>query len=115
MTIEQWKTKAELRKILPGHLPFPVCDMETYAVAKLSLKENLPFFGIRSITDRSDEEIPRVLLNVSDESGRYRLGRALSLFLFRPALIPAGITLGMHARTAGKSLWRAVECLMKAL
>jgi adenosylhomocysteine nucleosidase len=112
-TLEAWKKKAELRKILSGDFPFPVCDMETFGLAKLSLQENLRFFAIRSISDRRDEEIPHELLGVSDESGRYRLGRALKLLLTNPRLIPDSIRLGMHARTAGKSLWQAVEYLLE--
>jgi nucleoside phosphorylase len=115
VTIETWKKKSEFGKILSGDFPFPVCDMETFGLAKLSLQKNLRFFAIRSITDRLDEEIPHELLSVSDESGRYRLGRALMLLLSNPGLIPAGIKLGLHARTAGKNLWRAVECLLEAL
>ncbi|HTR44268.1 MAG TPA: hypothetical protein VMH06_01055, partial [Thermodesulfovibrionales bacterium] len=78
-------------------------------------QKNLRFFAIRSITDRRDEEIPYELLDVSDESGRYRPGRALWLLLSNPRLIPESIKLGIHARTAGNSLWEAVRCLIEAL
>jgi nucleoside phosphorylase len=115
VTVGTMKEKSELGKILSGDFPFPVCDMETFGLAKLSLQKNLRFFAIRSITDRRDEEIPHELLDVSDGSGRYRLGRALTLLLSHPRLIPDSIKLGIYARTAGNSLWQAVSCLVKAL
>lgn len=115
VTVEKWKKKSEIRKVLAGQFPLPVCDMETFGLAKLSLQENLRFFAIRSITDRSDEEIPHELLNVSDQSGRYRLGCALKLLLSEPRLIPGSIKLGINARIAARSLWQAVSCLIEAL
>ncbi|HET6513787.1 MAG TPA: hypothetical protein VFG09_01390 [Thermodesulfovibrionales bacterium] len=115
VTIEKWKQKSEIRKVIAGEFPLPVCDMETFGIAKLSLEKNLPFFAVRSITDRSDEEVPLDLLNVSDDSGRYSLRRAIKLLLFKPRLIPGSIKLGIHAHIAGRSLWQAVSCLIDSL
>lgn len=115
VTIDGWKNKTEVRKIVPENLPFPVCDMETFPLAKLSLEKGLRFFGFRSITDRADEEIPPELLDVSDESDGYRLSRALKLLLSRPALIPGSIKLGVYSYIAGRSLWRAVSALIREL
>jgi nucleoside phosphorylase len=115
VTLDGWKNKADVRKMVPENFRFPVCDMETFPLAKISLERGLRFFAFRSITDRNDEEIPSELLGVSDESGRYRLSRALKLLLSRPALIPESIKLGVHSYIAGRSLWRTLSALISEL
>jgi adenosylhomocysteine nucleosidase len=115
LTLDRWKKKSELRKMVSGEFPFPVCDMETFPLAKLSLERNVRFFAIRAITDRNDEDIPPELLGVADESGHYRLSRALKLLLSRPGLIPGSIKLGIHSKIAGRNLWQAVGSLIEIL
>ncbi len=115
VTLDTWRKKAEVRKIVPMECSLPVCDMETFPLARLSLERGLGFFAFRSITDRSDEEIPPELLGVSDESDTYRLSRAVKLLLSRPALIPVSIKLGINAYIAGKSLWQATSAFLRAL
>jgi nucleoside phosphorylase len=114
LTLQRWMKKSEIKKALP-RLPLPVCDMETFPLAKLSMREGLPFFAIRSITDRADEEIPLELLDVSDESGQYKLSRALRLILSRPKLISEIAKLGRNSRIASNSLWHAVKTLVETL
>ncbi len=115
LTLEKWMKKSEIKKMLPEELPFPVCDMETYFLADFSINRGLPFFAVRSITDRVDEEIPRELLNVSDETGNYRLSRALRLLLGNPELIPASMKLGRNSNIAAKNLWPVVKSLVEIL
>ncbi len=115
VTLEQWMNKSEIKKVLPQELLFPVCDTETYPLAKLSIQRGLPFLAVRSITDRTDEDIPTGLLGVTDGSGDYRLSRAVKVLLRNPNLIPAGIRLGINSRRASKNLWRAVRSLIEIL
>jgi nucleoside phosphorylase len=115
ITLKGWMTKPEIKRALSTPLPFPVCDMETFFLAKASLKHGLTFIAIRSITDRSHEEIPPELLSVSDESGNYRLPRALKALLRNPSLIPGAMNLGRNSALASRNLWRAVKALMEAL
>ena len=115
VTLEGWKNKAEVRKIVPENFPFPVCDMETFPLTKISLERGLTIYAFRCITDRNDEEIPHELLGVSDEAGRYRLSRAVKLLFSRPALIPDSIKLGVHSYIAGRSLWRTLSALIREL
>ena len=115
VTIDAWRKKAEVREMVPEEFPFPVCDMETFPLAKLSLERGLRFFGFRSITDRGGEEIPPELLGVSDESGRYSLSLAVNLLLTNPRLIPGSIKLGINSYIAGRSLWKAVSAFIRAL
>jgi len=115
LTLEKWMKKSEVKKMLPEKLPFPICDMETFFLADFSIKRGLSFFAVRSITDRVDEEIPPELFNVSDETGNYRLSRALRLLLGNPELIPASIKLGRNSNIAAKNLWPVVKSLVEIL
>ncbi len=115
MTITGRTAKPELKKIIPGGAPYPVCDMETFYLARLALKRRLPFFAIRSITDRVDEEIPQELFGVCDASGNYSIARALGLLITRPGLIPGSVKLGRNCAIASKNLWEAVKSLVETL
>jgi len=112
LTLQKFMKKSEIKQIMP-QMSFPVCDMETFPLARLSMRKGLPFFAIRSITDRADEEIPLELFDVSDESGRCRSSRALRLLLSRPKLIPEVVKLGRNSRIASNSLWCAVRNLVE--
>ena len=115
LTLERHMDKPALRKILPGDLPFPVCDMETYFLARLSKEMGLPFLALRAITDRAHEEIPVELLRVTDESGKYRLSLAIRLILRRPQIIKHIFRIGMNARIASINLSHAVRSLIEVL
>ena len=114
LTLQRWMKKSELKKIMP-ELPLPVCDMETFPLARLSVMRGLPFFAIRSVTDMADEEIPYELLTVSDKSGKYMLSRSLKLLVSKPKLIPKAARLGMTSRIAAHNLSHAVKALVEIL
>ena len=113
LTLERWMKKSEIKKILLQEFSFPVCDMETFFLAKLSMKRGVPFIAFRSITDRADEEIPPEFLHVTDESGRYRLSRALRMIFSKPKLIPNIIRTGKNSVIASNTLWRFVKTLIE--
>jgi adenosylhomocysteine nucleosidase len=115
LTLERWMKKSEIKNIITQELSRPVCDMETFPLAKLSMQRGLPFFAVRSITDQADEEIPLELLDISDESGNYRFSRALRLIVCKPKLIPDIIKLGRNSKIASKNLWHVVESLLEIL
>jgi nucleoside phosphorylase len=115
LTLRQRVDKTELEKGLLEGLSFPVCDMETFPLAKLSLLADLPFFAVRAITDRFHEEIPKELFGVTDANGNYSLSRALRIILGNPALIPSSIRMGKNAQTASRKLCKAAEELIRIL
>jgi adenosylhomocysteine nucleosidase len=115
LTLERHMEKLAIRKILPGDLSFPVCDMETYFLARLAKEMKLPFLGLRAITDRADEEIPAELLRVTDEAGKYRLSLAIALILRRPQIITHIFRIGINARIASINLSYAVRALIEML
>ncbi|HAM51954.1 MAG TPA: hypothetical protein DCP92_15175 [Nitrospiraceae bacterium] len=115
LTLDRWMEKAEIKKVLPVDFSLLVCDMETFPLAKFSIQKGIPFFAIRSITDRADEEIPRELLAVCDESGNYSLPCALRLLLRKPHLVPKIIKLGRNSYRASRNLSLAVKSLIDIL
>jgi adenosylhomocysteine nucleosidase len=115
VTLSGMMTKSKIKKMIPGDIPFPVCDMETFYLAKLSHQNRVPFLAVRAITDRLDEDIPPELLAVTDGTGRYRFSRALGLLLAKPQLIPASVKLGRNAARASKNLGKAVDSLVEIL
>jgi len=115
LTLRHRLNKTEIEKGLLRGLSFPVCDMETFSLAKLSLLEGLPFFAVRAITDRFHEEIPQELFGVTDANGNYSLARALKIILGNPALIPSSIRMGKNAQLASRKIWQAAEELIRII
>ena len=115
LSLERWMNKKEIKQALRLELSFPVCDMETYPLAYLSVQRGLPFFGIRAVTDTADEEIPFNPYEVCDKSGNYRISKALKLILKKPKLIPEITRLGKNSKSASLRLSRAVQSLIEIL
>ena len=115
VTLSEMMTKSKVKKMIPADILFPVCDMETFYLAKLSHQNHIPFLAVRAISDRLDEDIPPELLAVTDGAGRYRFSRALGLLLTKPKLIPASVRLGRNAARASKNLGKAVVSLVEIM
>jgi nucleoside phosphorylase len=115
LTLGRYMKKSGIKNRLPADISFPVCDMETFFLAKLALKLELPFFAVRSITDRADEEIPPEFLRVTDESGNYSRFRALRLLLYKPQLMKDIIKIGRNSGLASNNLWHAVRSIIEVL
>ena len=115
LTFERFAGKSDIKDILPADISFPVCDMETYFLAKLSIERRLPFFAVRSVTDLADEEIPPEFLLTTDEDGSYSVSRAIRMLLGNPKLLPDTIRIGKNSRTASNNLWRFVKALTEVL
>ncbi len=115
LTLRHRMNKTKIEKELLQGLSFPVCDMETFPLAKLSILEGLPFFAIRAVTDRAHEEIPHELFGVTDAYGNYSLLRALRIILGNPELISSSIKMGKNALLASRKLCRAAEELIRIL
>ncbi len=111
LTLSNWGKKSKLIGSVPRALPLPVSDMETFFVARFSSEAKLPFLAVRAITDNAAEEIPRELLEVTDEDGMYKLSRALGVVISRPKLFPAIVRLGRNSHVASRNLSRLIEAL----
>jgi nucleoside phosphorylase len=115
VTLSAYIEKPKLKRLIPGNLPFPVCDRETMHLAKMSYKQRLPFFAIRAITDRGDEDIPKEFFDVIDNNGNYLTSRALAVLVSRPSLIARAFKLGRHADLAARNLERALDAFIGVL
>ncbi len=113
VTLSTWMPKLRLIGAIPRDIPAPVCDLETFHLAQWSRQYGLPFFAVRSVTDRADDDISPELFQVSDETGHYSLSRALGILLKRPSLISESVTLGRNAARASRNLCQAVNALLE--
>ncbi len=114
VTLRRPMAKSDIRRII-SPLALTVCDMETFPLAELSVRQGLPFFAFRSITDTADEDIPHELFGVSDRAGEYKVSRSVRLLLSRPNLIPSAVRLGRTSRRASRNLCTAVRALIDVL
>jgi|SRR5208283_3324964 len=115
LTLRHRLNKTEIKSEFLQGLSFPVCDMETFPLAKLSVEDGMQFFAIRAVTDSANEEIPQELFGVTDAYGNYSLSGALRIILGNPALIPSCIRMGKNARLASQKLCQAIEELIRIL
>ncbi|OPY67462.1 MAG: 5'-methylthioadenosine/S-adenosylhomocysteine nucleosidase [Syntrophorhabdaceae bacterium PtaU1.Bin034] len=115
LTLARWMKKREILPLVPPDAPLPVCDMETFPLAKLSLENGIPFLAIRSVSDVAAEDFAFSPADVCDKSGRYSVRRALGLFLFRPRLLPHALKLRKSSGRASASLARAIDALLRIM
>jgi nucleoside phosphorylase len=112
VTLEDLKKKPEIRKRLPAGVSFPVCDMETFVLARTATRQGIPFFAARSISDASDHEIPLELLDIFDESGKILYFRLSKSVLYKPGLAMDMVRLRRNSEMAAKSLGSLVRAIM---
>ena len=115
LTLREWMKKADILPHVPAGAPLPVCEMETFGMAKIALERSLPFYAIRSVSDGEGEEIGFDPTAVCDASGTYRPARAIAFFISHPGLLSHAIKLHRGSKTASRNLGRAVEMLLQAL
>jgi adenosylhomocysteine nucleosidase len=115
VTLEKWIKKADIKQALSKEIPYGVCDMETFPIAKRSLQKMIPFYAIRAITDTGIEEIPFQPDKITNASGNYAVLQAVMLILQRPFLLPKIIKLGKNSYRASKKLCYAVESMINIL
>jgi nucleoside phosphorylase len=115
LTLKGWRKKQELVRFLAPDMTLPVCEMETFALARLSLHHKLPFFAVRAVSDGADVDLAFDPQEVCDSAGTYRLTRALKLFLTRPHLLTHALSLRRSSRIASTNLARAASALLQVL
>lgn len=89
-------------------------DLESAAVARACAAAGKPFAVLRAIADPAQRGIPEVVLGGLDRKGRMRAALVLGRLLWQPEQLPAVVRLGMDARTALRSLARAVPAVAPA-
>ena len=84
-----------------------VLDMETVAVAKVALQNNIPFLAIRAIADPVNMNLPRAIAHSLSSEGEVMLPRLLAYLAGHPSELAGLIKLGLHFNAAKKTLKRA--------
>ena len=113
VTLEDFVRKPEIRKRLPAEISLPVCDMETFVLARVAARQGIPFFAARAISDTSDHEIPPELLDIFDESGKILYFRLSKRVLYKPGLLSDMFHLRRNSERAAKSLGTLVKSLLE--
>ena len=104
--------KGQLIALLPRNAGQPVVEMESAAVARVAAEHDIPFMGMRAISDPWDEELTFSIDEFCDDAKQVRPLKVLATILRRPHIIPQLIRLGWNSRMAAKSLGKATERLL---
>jgi adenosylhomocysteine nucleosidase len=90
-----------------------VVEMESAAVAAVAYRHEIPFLGLRAISDALSEEIDLDLDRLLNRRGRVSVPRAALAALRRPSLVPSFQRWTGNSRIAGVTLAHAVEALLR--
>lgn len=98
-------TTAEEKRRLREQTGAIAAEMEAAAVKKVASAWNTPFYCIRAVSDRADENLPLDFNSYRDSAGRFRLPAIAFAAIRRPfARIPALRRLEANCSVAAESL-----------
>jgi len=104
--------KKSLAQKLPANAANPVVEMESAAIARVAAAYDIPFLGVRTISDPWNEELDFSLDEFCDDSMRIRPAKVLATILKRPRIIPQLIRLARNSRVAAAGLANAMHRLL---
>jgi hopanoid-associated phosphorylase len=81
-----------------------VLDMESVAIAKVALQNNLPFLAIRAIADPVMMDLPKAVSVAMSNNGKVLISPLLKYLLFHPSELAGLVKLGLHFSAAKKTL-----------
>ena len=90
-------------------------DMESHAVARIAIKNNLPFFVIRAISDASRDTLPAFVADGVDAAGQPQIMPILKGLAANPFSLPLLLTLKKNTDNALKALEMASVRLLPSL
>ena len=90
-------------------------DMENQIAREWAASMNVPFLGIRAISDRADQSLDLFIVNAIDEFGHVKPIRLAFGLLGRPTRVASLMRIARHAHRAGKRLGGAVAEIMAAI
>ncbi len=115
VTLSVWVEKPAVRSFLPAGLSFPLCDMETFKIAETVMKTDAEFFALRSITDKSDEEIGISPMEMAGAGGQISTSLAVWRFVSNPGLIPRALRFWRSSDKAARALSSALKGFILSL
>jgi adenosylhomocysteine nucleosidase len=105
LTVAKPVTAAAEKRRLAASLEGPsAVDMESAAWARVAASRGIPYLVVRSIIDRSDEDLPDYLVACMGEDGAIHRGAVVRRALARPARIPALFRLRRRVLDCGQGL-----------
>jgi adenosylhomocysteine nucleosidase len=90
----------------------PVLDMETWAIAGVTAREDIPLLAIRAISDAAEEELGFSISEFTDTEMNIRIYKILGTIARKPWIIPQLIRLEGNSRIAGRTLAAVVKELL---
>jgi nucleoside phosphorylase len=91
-----------------------VADMESYWLARLAARHNIPFLGVRAVTDTERFELSPFDCCVGPD-GRIAIAAVISALLRRPWHASRAVSITRRITRAGEALARSVERLIPSL
>jgi adenosylhomocysteine nucleosidase len=84
-------------------------DLESGAVARVALANNIPFAVLRAVADPADRNLPPAALNALNAAGKINFFAILASILANPGQIPALIQVGRDAAQARTALLKQLQ------
>ena len=103
--------KKRVAELIADQAAVSALEMETAIVARVAQTEQIPFLGLRSVSDAADEELAFDITDFTDDALRIRPAKVVWAITKRPGLIPQLVRLARNARIAGNSLALAMTIL----
>ncbi|MDD2903590.1 MAG: hypothetical protein PHU44_14290, partial [Syntrophales bacterium] len=97
------------------HLPHPVVDLETSALARAAAAAGVPFLALRVITDMAGEEIPDFLREGWEPGYGPGPGKALGWLAQNPRRLGAMLHLWRRSRLGARRLTEALGVILPLL
>jgi nucleoside phosphorylase len=89
-----------------------IMDMESYYAARFCYERQIPFLGIRSVSDGLGDEIDFDLSSITDQQGRVRILLVLASIVKSPGLVRSYYRSWERSRRAARSLGGALAGLV---
>lgn len=86
-------------------------DMESHKVARAAARHNLPFVGLRAISDPASRALPASALVGMTADGETNAGAVMRSLARRPQDLPGLIRAGLDVKTATAALLRSRQSL----
>lgn len=108
-------SKKGVAALLDDRFQFPLLEMESAPIAKVSKKHGIPILGVRAVSDPWDEELLFHIEEFCDDSLQIKPGRVLVTTLRKPWILPQLIRLARGSRIAADALAEIISVLISRL
>jgi len=107
--------KKMVARVIDEAFRHPVLEMESAYLARVAARENIPFLGVRSVSDPWNEELLFRIEEFCDDSMKISPARVLRSIIRKPLILPQLIRLASGGGKASRSLSSAILALFPLL